>query len=90
MLEAAAERYELDMPPIHAECLMEKAMMYSGSSSYSKLSNLCTYIGHALPEYPHQTALDRARGQIALLKAISQGIMIEEPEEEVDYSHYFQ
>ncbi len=87
MLEAAAERYELEMPPINAECLMEKAMMYSCSFSFSKLSNLCAYIGHALPEYPHQTALDRARGQIAILKAISQGIIIEEPEEKVDYSY---
>src|SRR6266699_2393156 len=83
MLEAVAKRYELEMPLICGECLMQKAMMYSGSHSYAKLSNLCAYIGHPLPEYPHQTALDRARGQIALLKAISQGIIIEE---ELDYS----
>ena len=80
MLAAAANRYQLEMPPIDGDCLMLKAMGYSGSFSYPKLSSLCAYIDYPLPNYPHQTALHRARGQIAVLEAISQGRTIEEPE----------
>ena len=57
---------------------MQKTMMYSSSYSYAKLSTLCAHIGHPLPEYPHQTALDRARGQIVLLEALAQGFTPEE------------
>ena len=80
MLEAATKRYDLKMPPVVGECLMLKAMGYSGLDSYSKLSDLCAYIGNPLPDYPHRTALDRAEGQIVLLRAMSKGIAIEEEE----------
>src|SRR5437588_5985404 len=80
MLAAAANRYQLEMLSIDGDCLMLRAMMYSGSFSYSKLSTLCAYIDYPLPNYPHQIALHRARGQIALLEAISRGITLEEPQ----------
>src|SRR6266571_2841434 len=88
-LEEAAERYKLDMPPITGDCLMEKAIRYSGSFSYAKLSTLCSYIGYPLSDHPYQTALDRARGQITLLEAISQGLLIEKTED-VNESHLLQ
>jgi len=78
---AAAKRHDLKMPLIVGECLMLKEMGYSGSGSYSKLSDLCAYINSPLPDYPHQTALDRAKGQIALLRAMSKGMTIEEKSE---------
>jgi tetratricopeptide (TPR) repeat protein len=80
MLEAAAKQHDLKMPLVVGECLMLKAMRYSGSGSYSKLSDLCAYINSPLPDYPHRTALDRARGQIALLRAMAKGLTIEEEE----------
>ncbi len=52
-------------------------MMYSGSSSYEKLSNLCASIGCPLSPYPTQTAIERAKGQANLLKAISLGKALE-------------
>ena len=53
------------------EDLMQPAMRYFGLSAYPKLEALCRRIGHRLPEQPHQKAFDRARGQMAFLKAIA-------------------
>lgn len=80
MLVAAANHYQLEMFPFDSDCLMLKAMKYCGSFSYPKLSTLCAYIDYPLPKYPHQTALHRARGQIAILEAISYGRTLKEPE----------
>ena len=90
MLETTAERYHLEMPHFNGECLMKRAMMYSSSFSYAKLSSLCAYIGKPLPKYPQQTALHRAMGQVAVLHAISQDRDIEDPylEDEADMSRY--
>jgi len=85
MLEAAAERYSLEMYSISGECLMRRAMLYSGSHSYSKLSDLCAYIGRPLPDYPHRTAFHRAKGQIAVLEAILQNKRLEDPYEGPSY-----
>jgi hypothetical protein len=57
--------------PIIGDDLMQQAMHYFGTSSYPKLELLCSSIGHPLPEHPHQLALDRARGQLALLNALA-------------------
>lgn len=83
MLEAAAKRYGLEMFRIWGECLMKRAMIYSRSYSYAKLSDLCAYIGRPLPDYPFRTAFHRAEGQIAVLEAILQNRTLEDPYEEV-------
>jgi DNA polymerase III epsilon subunit-like protein len=70
-LQDAAKRNDLEVPLIIGEDLMERAMQYYQVSSYPKLEMLCRSIGHPLPEQPHQTAFDRALGQIALLKAMA-------------------
>lgn len=69
-----AEKHNLEMPYLVAECLMLKSTSYLRSSSYRKLADLCQAIGSPLPQHPDQTAYDRARGQLHLLEAMAQGI----------------
>ena len=73
-LDEAAKRYGLEPIPIIGECLMQQAMRYFGTSAYPKLAALCERLGDSLPAYPHQTALDRARGQLRLLNAMANGL----------------
>lgn len=73
-LKEATARLEQTEITIIGEDLMKWAMAFFGISSYPKLEGLCRRIGHPLPEHPNQTALDRARGQQALLNAIANAI----------------
>lgn len=73
-LSENAARYELPSLPLIGECLMLRAQEYYGTGLYPKLADLCARLGHPLPEHPQQDALDRARGQVCLLRAMSQGI----------------
>ncbi|EFH88803.1 hypothetical protein [Ktedonobacter racemifer] len=43
-------------------------------NSYIKLAEACTRIGHPLPERPHQTGVDRARGQLHTLQAMANAV----------------
>ena len=56
------------------ECLMQRSQQYFHQPSYPKLADLCRRIGSPLPDHPLQNAWDRARGQIHLVEAMSQGI----------------
>lgn len=63
------------LKPVHliGDCLMQTAVKYFRSTNYGmKLTDACARIGHALPARPN--AEQRAQGQLALLKAMSQGI----------------
>ncbi|GCE04796.1 hypothetical protein [Dictyobacter aurantiacus] len=70
-LKEAAYRHHLDEVTIIGDDLMERAMSYLHLTSYPKLESLCQQMGHPLPPQPHQTALDRARGQIDVLNAMA-------------------
>ena len=73
-LREAAQRHHLGEVTIIGEDLMARAMGYFHQSSYPKLEALCKQIGQPLPSQPHQTALDRAKGQIALLNAMADAV----------------
>jgi DNA polymerase III epsilon subunit-like protein len=73
-LSESAARYDLPQIPLIGECLMLRAQEYYGTGSYPKLADLCERLGYPLPEPPDQDALDRARGQVCLLRAMSQGV----------------
>ena len=73
-LKESATRYDLPPLPLVGECLMLRAQEYYGAGLYPKLADLCQRLGHPLPEHPLQDALDRARGQVCLLRAMAQGI----------------
>ena len=75
-LHENAERYSLSPLTVIGACLMQQAQAYAGSYSYPKLATLCANIGFPLPDHPKQTAFDRVMGQIHLLKAMAQGIVV--------------
>ena len=53
---------------------MLRAQDYYEASYYPKLADLCERLGAPLPPHPQQDALDRARGQVHLLRMMAQGI----------------
>jgi DNA polymerase III epsilon subunit-like protein len=69
-----ARRYSL--PPLNfiGACLMLRAQDYYEEEYYPRLSALCDRLGLPLPPHPQQDALDRARGQVHLLRMMAQGI----------------
>jgi DNA polymerase III epsilon subunit-like protein len=73
-LSESATRYGLPALPLVGACLMLRAQDYYGASHYPKLADLCERLGAPLPPHPQQDALDRARGQVHLLRMIAQGI----------------
>lgn len=89
-LSENARHYGLPQLQIRGECLLERGKAYYTSSSPLKLQDACQKIGHALPN--PATAPDRVVGQLAFLRAMSQGIMnvhytppqIAEPDEGYD------
>ncbi len=73
-LSESAVRYGLPLLPLVGACLMLRAQDYYGASHYPKLADLCERLGAPLPPHPQQDALDRARGQVHLLRMMAQGI----------------
>jgi DNA polymerase III epsilon subunit-like protein len=73
-LSESAARYGLPALPLVGDCLMLRAQDYYGASHYPKLADLCERLGAPLPQHPQQDALDRARGQVHLLRMMAQGI----------------
>jgi len=73
-LRQNAERCGVEPVALIGECLMQRSQQYFHQFSYPKLADLCRRIGSPLPEHPLQNAWDRARGQIHLVEAMSQGI----------------
>ena len=73
-LRQNAERCGVEPVALIGECLMQRSQQYFRQYSYPKLADLCRHIGFPLPDHPQQNAWDRARGQIHLVEAVSQGI----------------
>jgi DNA polymerase III epsilon subunit-like protein len=73
-LRENAERCGVEPVTVIGACLMLTSQHYFHQYSYPKLADLCQHIGFPLPDRPRQNAWDRARGQIHLLEAMSQGI----------------
>jgi DNA polymerase III alpha subunit (gram-positive type) len=74
-LKGAARRQQLNEIQIIGEDLMIRTMHYFSLTNYPRLDALCERIGYPLPKQPHQTAIDRARGQSALLNAMTDVII---------------
>ena len=76
-LKENIEHYGLARLSFLGDCLMEKAHAYFNIRMYStglKLPEACLRIGHQIPSSPPQAA-SRAAACLALLKAMSQGVM---------------
>ena len=73
-LDKAASRHSLTRVLVIGECLQLRATSYYNREYYLKLAELCARVGSPLPVPPHQTSLDRARGQRVVLRAFAQAI----------------
>jgi DNA polymerase III epsilon subunit-like protein len=72
ILQRTAARHHLEPLVFVGECLQRRATQYYHREYSLTLENLCVRVGAPLPGKPHQTSIDRARGQIALLQAFAQ------------------
>jgi len=73
-LTAQAKREDGYPLVVVGDCLMEHASKYFGAYRLS-LADACRRIGAPLPDRPQQTALHRAQGQRALLRAMAEGVI---------------
>ena len=73
LLEAHAHQYDLEVPVIIGDCLLQQWLHYCPSAGLVGLHSLCEALGQPLPKPPDQTALDRALGQLHVLQAMAQG-----------------
>ena len=74
LLEQYARQYDLEVPVILGECLLQRVLHYFCATGFVGLPALCRYIGSPLPEPPDCTIFDRAYGQLHLLRTMAQGI----------------
>ncbi|HVU70067.1 MAG TPA: hypothetical protein VHD63_23250 [Ktedonobacteraceae bacterium] len=72
VLEQEAGRFGLEPLVLIGEDLLVQALRCYQSSGRNSLTSLCAFIGH--PLLPCASIADRARGQLALLEAMAQGI----------------
>jgi DNA polymerase III epsilon subunit-like protein len=73
-LSEATQRLQSEEIFFVGEDLMQHAMQYFSLSAYPRLEQLCRQAGFPLPDPPNQTSLDRARGQIRLLRVMTTGV----------------
>lgn len=74
VLQQTAEQRGLEPLVFVGECLQRHATLYYHREYYLTLEALCERVGALLPAKPHQTSIDRARGQRALLLALARAI----------------
>lgn len=73
-LDNTARRHHLEPVLVIGACLQRHATRYYHGEYYLKLEELCARAGAPLPERPHQTSIDRARGQRAVLHALAHAV----------------
>ncbi|GHO72850.1 hypothetical protein KSD_06210 [Ktedonobacter sp. SOSP1-85] len=72
-LSEAAHRDQLPRINFIGEDLQMHLGHFLGNS-YIKLADACARVGHPLPERPHQTGVDRAKGQLHVLQAMANAV----------------
>ena len=73
-LHHLAEQHQLEPVLVIGDCLQRHATRYYHGEYYLKLEELCARVGSPLPAKPHQTSIDRAQGQRAVLQALAHAI----------------
>jgi hypothetical protein len=74
VLAQAAARHMLERLMIIGDDLQRHCTQYYQREYYLKLAALCERMNSPLPEPPGQTALDRAKGQLAVLSGIASSV----------------
>jgi hypothetical protein len=73
-LSRTATRHHLKPIVVIGEDLRAHCTKYYNREYYLTLTGLCERVGRPLPDYPEQTAVDRAKGQVFLTWAMAQAI----------------
>jgi hypothetical protein len=70
-LKTAIARHALEPVMVIGDDLQRHTFQYYHREYNLTLASLCERIGHPLPEYPYQTSLDRAQGQVHVMTAMA-------------------
>src|SRR6266487_4002658 len=73
-LSAAAKRYQLEPVMVIGDDLQRHSTLYYHREYSLTLARICERVGHSLPEHPHQTSLDRAKGQVHFMTAMANAV----------------
>jgi hypothetical protein len=73
-LKKVATRYQLEPVMVLGDDLQRHTFLYYHREYNLTLANICERIGHPLPEHPHQTSLDRAKGQVYVMTALTDAV----------------
>ncbi len=73
-LSAAAKRYQLEPVMVIGDDLQRHSTLYYHREYSLTLARICERVGHPLPEHPHQTSLDRAKGQVHFMTAMANAV----------------
>jgi DNA polymerase III alpha subunit (gram-positive type) len=73
-LNTAAKRYQLEPVTVIGDDLQRHSTLYYHREYSLTLARICERVGHPLPEHPHQTNLDRAKGQAHFMIAMANAV----------------
>ena len=73
-LKTIAARHTLEPVMVIGDDLQRHTFLYYHREYNLTLAGICERIGHPLPEYPNQTGLDRAKGQVHVLTAMADAV----------------
>ncbi len=73
-LNTTAQRHKLEPVILLGDDLQRHSTLYYHREYSLTLAGICERIGHPLPEHPHQTSLDRAKGQVNFLIAMANAV----------------
>jgi hypothetical protein len=73
-LKAAAARHTLEPVMVIGDDLQRHTFQYYHREYNLTLATICERVGYPLPEYPHQTSIDRAKGQVHVMAAMADAV----------------
>ncbi|MBA2391443.1 MAG: hypothetical protein H0V70_01705 [Ktedonobacteraceae bacterium] len=73
-LQKTARRHNLEPVMVIGDDLQHHTFLSYHREYNLTLASICERIGHPLPEYPNQTSLDRAQGQVHVLTAMANAV----------------
>lgn len=73
-LKTTSARHALEPIMVIGDDLQRHTFQYYHREYNLTLAVICERVGHPLPEYPHQTSLDRAQGQVHVMAAMADAV----------------
>jgi len=73
-LKKTVERHKVEPVLVIGDDLQRHCTHYYHREYGLTLAGICEWIGHPLPEYPTQTSIDRAKGQVYIMTAMANAV----------------